>query len=123
MILTCIQNGDMSGVTPTTTSFADDSHPTSISGPIPGYVPYAHVYNRSAQSQHAPHGRDSHDTPRGSSDQYDRRGYRAEPRGGRYEYIFRRRMSNKADIPPRYHDDRDYDSEDGSRYRRRSRYD
>jgi hypothetical protein len=113
----------MPGVTPTTTSFADDSHPTSTSGPIPGYVPYAHVYNRSAQSQHAPHGRDSRDTPRGSSDQYDRRGYRAEPRGGRYESISERRMSNKANFTSRHYDDRDYDSEDESRYRRRNRYD
>jgi hypothetical protein len=114
----------MPGVTPTTTSFADDSHPTSTSGPIPGYVPYAHVYNRSAQSQHAPHGRDSRDTPRGSSDQYDRRGYRVEPRGGRYEYIIKRRTSNKIDTSPRHYDDRDYDSEDDSKYRRRrSHYD
>ncbi|KAI4767532.1 hypothetical protein E4T44_14475 [Aureobasidium sp. EXF-8845] len=99
-------NRGVPGVTPTMTSFADDYHPTSTSGPIPGYVPYAHVYNRSAQSQHAPHGRDSRDTPHGSSDQYDRRGYRAEPRGGRY------------------YDERDYDSEDDSKYRRRrSHYD
>jgi hypothetical protein len=32
-------------------------------------------------------------------------------------------LSNEADPMFRHHDDRNYDSEDGSKYRRRSRYD
>lgn len=123
-MLTCTQNGGMPDATPATTSFANGSRPTSTSGPIPGYVPYANVYNTPAQPRNAPYGRDARDSPRGSSDRFDRKDYRADPRGGRYESVVRETLSNEADLLFRYHDDRDYDSDDNSRYRRRStRYD
>ncbi|CAD0097518.1 unnamed protein product [Aureobasidium mustum] len=70
----------MPGATPATTSFSNGSRPTSTSGPIPGYVPYANVYNAPAQSQRYPR-----DSPRGSSDRFERKDYRVDQRGGRYE--------------------------------------
>jgi len=75
----------MPGATPATTSFANGARPASTSGPIPGYVPYAHVYSTSAHAQNDSHGHDPRDSPRGSSDRYDRKDYRVDPRSRRYE--------------------------------------
>ncbi|KAG9603273.1 hypothetical protein KCU77_g1277, partial [Aureobasidium melanogenum] len=97
-----VVNGPMAGATPAATSFSNGSRPTSRSGPIPGYVPYANVYNPPAQSQHYPRGHEPRDSPRGSLDRLDRKDYRADQRGGRY------------------HDDRNSGSDDDARYRRRS---
>ncbi|KAH0395497.1 hypothetical protein KCU89_g10271, partial [Aureobasidium melanogenum] len=97
-----VVNGPMPGATPAQTSSSNGSRPTSRSGPISGYVPYANVYNTPAQSQHYPRGHEPRDSPRGSSDRLDRREYRPDQRGGRY------------------HDDRNSGSDDDARYRRRS---
>jgi hypothetical protein len=82
-----------------TTAFAEDTHPQSSSGPIPGYVPYADVYSEPLKPrytqptkpvQHAgngivdyPHGHDTHDYP----DRRERRGHHAEYRHRRYFII------------------------------------
>ncbi|KAI5250223.1 hypothetical protein E4T43_00334 [Aureobasidium subglaciale] len=90
-------NGSGHG-TPPLTAFANGSRPVSTSGPIPGYVPYAHVYNAPFQSQTAPHGHEVRGSPRGSMDRYERRDYPADPRGARYndarsegDVVYRRR--------------------------------
>ncbi|CAD0113377.1 unnamed protein product [Aureobasidium uvarum] len=119
-----VVNGPVPGATPATTSFTNGSRPTSTSGPIPGYVPYAHVYNKPSKSQHAGYSRDARDSPRSSSDRFDRKDYRTEPRGGRYEFILRGGSEIEADTIFRYNDSHDYDSSDDAKYRRRSsRYD
>ncbi|KAK6006514.1 hypothetical protein QM012_006924 [Aureobasidium pullulans] len=97
-----VVNGPIPGATPATTSFSNGSRPTSTSGPIPGYVPYANVYNTPAQSRNYSRGRESRDSPRGSLDHLDRRDYRPDQRGGRY------------------HDNRHSDSDEEIKYRRRS---
>ncbi|THX55269.1 hypothetical protein D6D06_05001 [Aureobasidium pullulans] len=103
-----IGNGAVPGAIPVTTSITNGHRPTSSSGPIPGYVPYAHVYSTPAQSTKPdyPYASDARDSPRGSSDRYERRDYHADPRGRRYN------------------DSHDYADDADVKYRRRdSRYD
>lgn len=88
-MLTGLQNGPMPGAAPAQTPSKNGSRPTSRSGPIPGYVPYANVYNTTAQSQHYSRGYESHDSPRGSMDRLDRRDYRPDQRGRRCEHALR----------------------------------